>query len=87
MATAIQAVVPVVLQMVAVLGIALAPLLPVVSQLFATLGVVLTNASPLITVLAGVVSELFRHSLRDCVGGNWSGWCVVGRAAVRGAAV
>ncbi|WP_065962826.1 tape measure protein [Curtobacterium sp. UCD-KPL2560] len=58
LATAIQAAVPIALQMVAVLGIALAPLLPVVAQLFASLGLVLTNASPLITVLAGVVSEL-----------------------------
>lgn len=58
LATAIQAVVPVVLQMVAVLGIALAPLLPVVRQLFVTLADVLTNSAPLIRAVAGVVSEL-----------------------------
>lgn len=58
LATAIQFVVPFVLQLAATFGAALAPLLPVIGDLFTTLSVVIANIAPLIVVVAGVASEL-----------------------------
>jgi tape measure domain-containing protein len=58
LATAIQFVVPVVLQLAGVLGATVAPLLPVIAQLFTTLSVVLANLAPLIVVVAQIAGQL-----------------------------
>jgi tape measure domain-containing protein len=58
LATAIQFVVPVVLQLAGVLGASLAPLLPVVGQLFSVLSIVLANIAPLFVVVAQIAGQL-----------------------------
>lgn len=58
LATAIQFAVPVVLQLVSVLGASLAPLLPTIGQLFSVLSIVLANIAPLFVVVAQIAGQL-----------------------------